>query len=64
MNMQGSKSTYSQDHARTFLKRLKGCDGNSKLACQSLGMSQSTPHKWASLHPEFAEKFKEVRAGK
>lgn len=62
--MQGSKSTYSQDRAISFIKRLKGCEGNLKIACKSLSMSTSTPYVWARIHPEFAEKFKEVRAGK
>jgi hypothetical protein len=52
---------YTPEKAEMFLKRLKGCQGNVKLAATSLGLDRSVPQAWARSYPDFAEKLREAR---
>lgn len=55
------RSTYTTEKAATFLKRLRGTQGNAKLAAASLGLSNSTVQSWIKRFPEFGAEYRRVK---
>lgn len=52
--------SYTQEKAEIFLKRLRGTEGNLKLAAKSLSLNTAKVQHWRQAFPEFDEQVLKV----